>query len=272
MRLEDLGVFRAVHDTGSFQRAAHRVGLRQSAVTKVVRRWRTSSIRNWWSQGRPAHHPCPWQPRAPVLVTSSAAFGRIVLAPLVSHFMERHPKVRVDMLLVDRLVDLVDEGIDVAFRMGDLTSSSLVGRRVGQMKRVLCASPLFLAKHGPITEPQELSGADGLAPTRELLRLTLTHPTLGEQRVELSPRLVASPLDALLPALLDGLGVAWMPEFSAYNVVQDGRLVEILPEWTLPAGGMTMLYPSHRGVAPAVSAFMEFAAANYRKYMKVRAG
>lgn len=208
------------------------------------------------------------EPVGLVRVTSSAAFGRIVLAPLVSHFLERYPKVRVDMLFVDRLVDLVDEGVDVAFRMGDLADSGLVGKRIGKMRRVLCASPLFLAKNGPIDHPNDLNGADGLAPSRPLLRLTLTHADDGEQRIELSPRLIASPLDALLPALLDGVGVAWMPEFSVYDLVRDGRLVEILPTWSLPAGAMTMLYPSHRGVSPAVSAFMAFASENYHKHLR----
>ena len=74
---------------------------------------------------------------------------------------------------------------------------------------------------------------------------------------------------ALLPALLDGLGVAWMPECAVHDFAHKGRLVEIRPAWSLPAGAMTTLYPSHRGAAPAASAFMEFAAANYRKYLKV---
>lgn len=200
------------------------------------------------------------EPRGLLRLTAPSSFGRVILAPLIADFMARHPAIEVEALLVDRRVNLIDEGVDLAFRMGALPDSALIARAVGAVERVLCASPGYLDAHGRPQHPSELRQHQFLALTRELQSLELQSSAGLKQALSLHPRLVCAPADALLPSLLAGVGIAWVPGFHVYELLQSSRLERVLTDWWLAPATIHMVYPSARAIPRKLSAFMEFVA------------
>lgn len=197
-------------------------------------------------------------PRGLLRLTAPSSFGRVVLAPLIAEFMTRYPEVDVEALLVDQRINLIEEGIDLAFRMGELADSSLIARSIGVIDRVLCASPGYLEARGRPQAPEDLRQHRFLALTRELQSLSLESATGQRQSVSLRASLVCAPPDALLPSLLAGVGIAWIPGFHVHALLQEGRLERVLPDWRLPPAAIHMVYPSARGAPRKLSVFMDF--------------
>jgi DNA-binding transcriptional LysR family regulator len=200
------------------------------------------------------------EPRGLLRLTAPSSFGRVVLAPLIAEFMARYPSIEVEALLVDRRVNLIEEGVDLAFRMGALADSALIARTVGTVERVLCASPGYLDAHGRPQQPSDLRQHRFLALTRELQTFDLESATGPKQHVSLHASLVCAPADALLPSLLAGVGIAWVPGFHVYQPLQAGLLERVLPDWHLPPSTIHMVYPSARSTPRKLSAFMDFVA------------
>ncbi|MEJ7808386.1 MAG: LysR family transcriptional regulator [Telluria sp.] len=196
-------------------------------------------------------------PRGLLRLTAPSSFGCVVLAPLIAEFMTSYPDVEVEALLLDHRVNLIGEGIDLAFRMGELADSALIARTLGQVERVLCASPGYLNAHGRPQAPEDLRDHRFLALTRELQSLSLENEDGTTRLVSLHASLVCAPPDALLPSLLAGVGIGWVPGFNVYQHLQDGRLERVLPDWRLAPAVIHMVYPSTRGIPRKVSAFMD---------------
>lgn len=190
-------------------------------------------------------------------LTAPSSFGRVVLAPLIAEFMARHPQVEVEALLVDHRINVIEEGIDLAFRMGELADSSLIARTLGVVDRVLCASPGYLDVRGRPQAPEDLRQHRFLALTRELQSLSLESSSGQRQSVSLHASLVCAPPDAMLPSLLAGIGIAWIPGFHVHELLREGNLERVLPDWHLPPAEIHMVYPSARGVPRKLSAFMD---------------
>jgi len=198
------------------------------------------------------------EPRGLLRLTAPSSFGRVVLAPLIAEFMARYPEIEVEALLVDRRVNLIEEGVDLAFRMGALADSSLIARAVGTVERVLCASPGYLDTHGRPQQPADLRQHRFLALSRELQAFDMESSAGAKQHLSLHASLVCAPADALLPGLLAGVGIAWVPGFHVDELLQAGRLERVLPDWHLSPSTIHMVYPSARGTPRKLSAFMEF--------------
>lgn len=198
------------------------------------------------------------EPRGLLRLTAPSSFGRVVLAPLIAEFMRRHPQIETEALLVDNRLNMIEEGIDLAFRMGKLEDSSLIARRIGVIDRVLCASPAYLDARGRPEAPEELRQHGYLAMLRDLQSLNLQSASGQAVSVNLHPRLVCAPPDALLPSLLAGLGIAWVPGFHVHDLLKSGALERVLPDWRLPQAEIHMVYASARGIPRKLSAFMEF--------------
>lgn len=202
------------------------------------------------------------EPRGTVRVSCPVTLAQTVLGELMPMFLERHPQVRVEMQVTNRAVNLVEEGIDVALRVrANLDDSgSMVVKRLDDAVQVLVASPQLLARQGTPTTLQELTGLDSMAMSAADGRtsLRLIGPDGREEIVQLTPRYVADDLLTLKFAALAGTGMCWLPDYMCHAELHEGRLTRILPQWSTPRGVVHAVFPSRRGMAPAVRRLLDF--------------
>ncbi|WP_291734480.1 LysR family transcriptional regulator [Leisingera sp. F5] len=205
--------------------------------------------------------------RGTIRLTSSAALGRLHVVPLVIEFMECHPDVEIELLLTDKIIDLVGEGFDLAVRSGALPDSSLVSRKLKSNRRVLCAAPAYLKQHGIPQQPEELT-------THRCLRLGQEKQLSdwGVSRtqsgiVRLGSGLLCNSLEALLAACRAGRGVAWLPEFLIIDDLHTGRLVPVLTEHaeTGAGGGIFVLRPETAFLPRRIRALVDFLAYRFKE-------
>jgi len=213
------------------------------------------------------HAASDWQaePRGTLRVNAPMSFGARHLAAAVSGFCALHADVRVEMILNDRVVDLVEEGYDVAVRIGRLADSGLVARRLATCRLAVCASPDYLARRGAPRTPMDLRVHDCLLYTYasggDAWRFRGEH---GEEEVRLVGSLMANNGDALLAAALAGQGVILQPTFIVGDALRQGRLTRLLPGWQLQDLDVHAVYPSARHLSPKVRGFVDFLAARFR--------
>ncbi len=192
------------------------------------------------------------------LLRATAPLSLSVLAPIVAEYLSRYPEVRLELLCNDRRVDLVEEGFDVAVRVGRLEDSSLVLRPLGAIRRVLVAAPSYCAAHGAPKAPAELAHHAGIvfsgSPDPTLWSLRGTGARVS---VRVPARVVANDLDVVREAARAGLGVAWLPEFAAEGDLRERRLVRLLPSWCSDDVPLQAVYPTARLLSPKVAAFVE---------------
>jgi DNA-binding transcriptional LysR family regulator len=201
------------------------------------------------------------EPSGRLTVTASVSFGRMTLAPVVRAFLRQQPRVTASLLLLDRVADLVEEGIDVAVRIGELPDSSLIARRVGEVRRVLVASPRYLAKHGRPAAPAELKrhaliGFTGLMPNREW-RFGTGRSAL---HVAVAPRLELNDASAAIAAAEAGEGITIALSYMVARALDRGRLATVLGELMPPPVPVRLVHPQVRLVTPKLRAFLDFAA------------
>ncbi len=202
------------------------------------------------------------EPRGTVRVTCPVTLAQSVLGELMPRFLERNPLVRVEMQVTNRVVNLVEEGVDVALRVRATVddSGSMIVKRLDEGAQVLVASPALLARQGvpatladlPVLDSLAMSAAEG----RTTLRLI--GPDGREDAVQLSPRYVADDLLTLKFAVLAGTGMCWLPDYMCHTELADGRLVRVLPDWSAPPSVVHAVFPSRRGLSPAVRRFLDF--------------
>ncbi|HET7556466.1 MAG TPA: LysR substrate-binding domain-containing protein [Rhodanobacteraceae bacterium] len=202
------------------------------------------------------------EPCGVVRMSCPVSLAQSLLAPLLPKFLERHPRVRLNLLASNRRVDVIAEGFDVAVRVRDKldTDAQLVARSFGANRVVLVASPRFLAGHGEPKAPEDLSVLPVLSMFEQEgdQAWELFDRNCAAQRVSVKPRLVCGEFRVLIEAALAGSGVAWLPESACVEELRSGRLQQVLPEWGLPQGILHIVYPSRRGMLPAVRALVEF--------------
>lgn len=202
------------------------------------------------------------EPRGTVRVSCPVTLAQTIVGELLPEFLARHPEVRVEMQVTNRAVNLVEEGIDVALRVrANLDDSgSMVVKRLDDASQVLVASPDLLARQGTPATLQDLSRLDSLAMSAADGRtsLRLIGPDGRGEVVQLAPRYVADDLLTLKFAALAGTGVCWLPDYLCQGELHDGRLVHVLPQWSTPRGVVHAVFPSRRGLAPAVRRLLDF--------------
>jgi len=194
-------------------------------------------------------------------LTTSLTFGRAMLQPIVSDFIDAHPHITVSLLLFDRVVDLIDEGFDLAVRIANLPDSSLVSRHVGDVRRMLVASPAYLSKHGTPKTPEDMKthtviGQTGLMPNRELRYFKAGKPA----RMTLPIRFEINDALACISAAEQGKGITVALSYMVSNALRDGRLVPVLNKFRPPPVPVNIIYAQRRIVAPKIRAFIDFAA------------
>lgn len=204
-------------------------------------------------------------PRGRLRVSAPMSFGILHLAPAIRDFLARYPEVELDLSLNDRYVDVVDEGFDVAIRIGRLADSSLVARRLASNRMILCASPGYVTQHGAPKDPDELKRHQCLCySTNSLTPEWVFARTDGTPwPVQIDGPLHANNGDVLRCAALQGLGVVYLPSFIVGQDVQAATLVSLLPEFIPTDTAIHAVYPHTRHLSPKVRAFIDFLAARF---------
>jgi DNA-binding transcriptional LysR family regulator len=286
MDLNEIVVFAKVVETRSFTAAAQQLGLPKSTVSRKVAQLeerlaarliqRTTRKLSLTEIGQAYYERCARivtdiqmaeqlvgdmqsTPRGLLKITAPIDLGAFRLGAITAAFCADHPDIYVNLDLSDRIVDLVEEGMDLAIRFGPLGESSLVARRLSAVTMGLYAAPSYLAKRPPPAEPDDLAEHDLIAfvPHARFASWSLVGP--GGATAELTPtaRLTSNNLLAVREAAVAGAGIALVPSFAVRSP-GGGTLVPILPEWIAPTGELFAVYPSTRNLSPKVRAYLDF--------------
>jgi DNA-binding transcriptional LysR family regulator len=282
----EMQAFVAVVDSGSFVRAAEALDVSKAAVSRYVNELesrlgvrllqRTTRKLSLTEEGAVFHARCvdllagvseaeaeisahSGEALGQLKVNVPMSFGLLHLAPLWAAFMTLHPKVTLDVTLSDRVVDLVDEGYDLAIRIGRLSSSSLVSRRLSTTRLILCASPSYLAEHGVPAHPSELASHAVLSYT--LLSMgenwTFEGPQ-GPVSVHVTPRMRANSGETCCAAALQHQGIVLQPSFLVGGHLLAGTLIEVLPQFRSIELGIFAVYPTRKHMTPKVRLLIDF--------------
>lgn len=293
-RLEDLRLFTLVADTRSFTRAAEKLGLSKSAASRRVAELearlgvrllhRTTRSISLTQAGQgffervaqiladldDAERSVTSElaaPRGTIKIAAPASFGMRHLGGAIAGFIETYPEVNIEMDVSDRFVDLVDEGYDLAVRIGQLKDSSLIARRVCPIRMVVCASPAYLARRGVPQTPDDLAGHDYLIYTGRsqpgLLSFRKEPGSEEVRAVKVQGRLCINNGDMLREAAIAGLGIVDQPTFIVGEDLIAGRLRPLLLDYTLSPGALHCVYPANRHLSPKVRVFVDYLAARF---------
>ncbi len=204
-------------------------------------------------------------PRGRLRVNAPMSFGVRHLASAIPDFLALHPEVEIHMTMNDRFVDLVDEGYDVAVRIGRLMDSALVAHKLAPLRRVVCGSPAYLAARGVPRTPADLAGHECLGYSN--MTTTDEWSFIGTDgrpvSVEVRGRLRVNNGDALRLAALRGLGLVIQPSFIVGADLQAGTLIGVLPDAVAQDGAIYAVYPHSRHLSPKVRAFVDFLAERF---------
>lgn len=202
------------------------------------------------------------EPRGTIRVSCPVTLAQTVVAELMPAFLERHPLVRLEMMVSNRVVNLVEEGVDVALRVRPTLddSGSMVVKRLDQALQVLVASPALLQRQGTPTTLEDLARMDSVAMSAPDGRASwhLVGPGGAQQVVQHQPRYVADDLLTLKFAALAGTGVCWLPDYMCHEEIREGRLVRVMPDWAPAPAIVHAVFPSRRGLSPAVRRFLDY--------------
>ncbi|MDR6833146.1 MULTISPECIES: LysR family transcriptional regulator [unclassified Sphingopyxis] len=195
-------------------------------------------------------------PRGQLYVTAPVMFGRLHVLPVVGALMAQHDELVVRMMLIDRNVRIVEEGIDVAVRIGALADSGLTAVRIGRVRQMLVASPAYLARRGAPQGVDDLAGHD-LIGTMGPRATSDWQLASGRWRLDPRPRLVVNTVDAALAAAEAGLGIANLLSYQLADALAAGRLIALLADDQPPALPVHLLFEQSRAGLPAARAFVE---------------
>lgn len=283
--LGDIAAFVRTAERLSFAEAARDLGLSPSAIGKSVVRLeaslgvklfhRTTRCVSLTEEGMLLHDRCrrilddlrdaeeivarsAGTPRG-ILRISLPTIGYRFLLPALPEFLQRYPEIELDLDFNDRLIDIVEGAFDAAIRSGPLADSSLMSRRLGPFRFVLCAAPSYLARRGVPARPVDLATHDALRfrfPTSGKLQdwsLAGGTPLSGLRTV-----LTCNNMEAMRAATIDGLGIAYMPDFLAAEAIQGGKLVTILDRFLTDPGQFSILWSPGRQMSSRLRAFIDF--------------
>ena len=197
-------------------------------------------------------------PRGRLAIGAPVMFGRLNLAPLVVEFLAKHPEVKMELLLVDRVVSLVEEGLDASIRIGPLADSSLVAVEVGRTRRVVCATPAVLKRHGTPRQPEDLEGLPCVRTTSLALNDWEFAAARKTMRVQVDGPIATNQVDAALDACLRGLGYGRFLEYQVAAHRREGRLRYVLEKHELPSVPVSLVYPQARLVSARLRAFIDW--------------
>jgi DNA-binding transcriptional LysR family regulator len=294
-RLDSMRVFIMALNEGSLARAGQRLGRSPAAVTRAIAALeahvgasllhRTTRKLQLTEAGERYAAVCRHvlaeleaaeltvaghaaTPQGVLTITTPVLFGTRILRPIVGEFLRQHPRVQVRYLLLDRLTNLIDEGIDVGLWIAPLPDSALIALKIGEVRRVLCASPAYLARRPPPVSISDLATHDCIAIEPANPEDIWSFPPLPGRKmartVRVRPRLMVNADEAAVGAAVDGEGIARILSYKIQQEVSDGRLVTLLPDDEPAAVPVNLVASVSRLTAPKVRAFMDFAAGRLR--------
>ncbi len=287
LNLNDLHFFAQAVDSGGFAAAARRLGCPKSTVSKRVatleatlgvqllhrtsRRFTLTDVgRDVYDHARAVMieaeaaqavvHRRLAEPSGTVRITASVPIAQFQLADRLPILARQYPKLRIQLHVTDRFIDLVQEGFDLAIRshFAALPDSDLVQRRMSEEPITLVAAPSYVARRGQPSVPEALSEHDGLMTNMTMKRWRLGDASGRIVEVAPQPLLYADESVSLMKAAEAGLGIVCLPEMISAQAVNEGRLVRVLPAWTAGSVMTTILTPHKRGQLPAVRAVIDF--------------
>ena len=193
-------------------------------------------------------------------ITAPVRFGCRHVSPVVASFLDAHPALRIELVLDGAILDLVAEQLDVGIRLDELADSSLVARRLGQVRRLLVESPGYLARHGTPTRLADLAHHDTISrPGRVEARGWRFGPGNRPRVVRIAPRLLVTEVEAQCSAAIAGRGIARLSSYQVADALDEGSLVRLLPETELAPVPVHLVTPGGRFMAPRVRAFLDHA-------------
>lgn len=199
------------------------------------------------------------EPRGTIRLTASVNFGTHQLTPAIASFLARHPQVRFDVSLSDRIVDIVEEGFDLAIRIGTTGAENLVARKLGEMRLVPCASPDYIAKHGAPDSPEDLARHNCLTYEYALRNAWAFRDAAGRERaVRVAGSLNSNNGDLNVAAAVQGVGIALEPDFIVGAQLKAGDLVPVLEAFVTPISPIYAVYPSRRFLPAKIRAFVDY--------------
>lgn len=199
------------------------------------------------------------EPRGLLRVNAPVAFGRLHVAPLLPRFLEAFPEISIELTVNDRFVDLVEEGVDLALRIGELADSSLIAKRLAPNRRVVCAAPAYLKARGMPAHPGELKRHNCMTYTYRTNRHDWRLEKDGQtEQVTVSGNLETNYAEVLMSAALAGSGIVLLPMWLAGPQLASGELVEVLPAWRAQDSAIYAVYPHARHLSPKVRVFVDF--------------
>ena len=287
--LTDIVVFVRVVDDGSFTRAAERLKLSRSVVSKYVTRLEgrlgarllnrttrrlslTEAGRIFYERSRRGLQDIEEaeaevsrlqeKPRGVLRINSPMSFGILHIAPALPEFLAQHPEVSVEMNLDDRVVDVIEEGFDVSIRIAEMPDSSLIARRLAPCRHVIVAAPAYLEKHGTPRTPEDLRDHNIISYSYQASAHDwhFISPDNKQVSVPVSGSMQANNSLALREVLLCGVGITRTPTFVVGKDVQDGHLLSILGNYRTLEVSIYLVYPQRRHLSPKVRAFVDFMA------------
>jgi DNA-binding transcriptional LysR family regulator len=286
MDLNEISVFLEVVQSGGFSKAAKKLGMPNSTVSSKIssleKRLATTLIQRTTRQlkitpaGQSYFELCikglqeiqnaereivaaQSEPQGLLRITAPIDLGGKVLPPVLSRYLAKFPKVKVELNLTDNITDLIGEKFDLAFRVGKLDDSSLISRKVGLANYALYAAPKYLKIHGQPLQPQDLRKHACLAFQPMGTEEWRLEGKNGNAKVPIEGSLIVNNLSALKNFLLQGDGIAFFPNFMVREELAAKKLVRVLPEWGSKPRPLHILYPAQRHPPPKLSAFLSLA-------------
>lgn len=284
-KTQEMAIFVRTVVDGSFSAAARSLKLTPSAVSKQISRLedrlgarllhRTTRSLNLTEEGRAFHARCVQilteideaetavtelhaAPRGTLRINATVAFMNHQVMPLLPEFLERYPEVHFDLFLTDRHIDLVEEGVDVAIRFGRLKESTLIARRLADSRRVICAAPNYIARHGVPTTPAELARHNCLTLSTRPEFNVWEFGNAPQEHLHVGGNFEVNQADALYDACRAGIGLARLATYLVADDLKAGRLVPMLEDELRESTSIYAVYPHRRHLSPKVRAFVDF--------------
>lgn len=296
MNLNEIAVFVKVVETGSFTSAARSLDMPKSTVSArlssleerlgVTLIRRTTRKLHITDAGRAYYEKCQEAilkiseaeeqvtqsqsaPSGLLRITAPVELGGCLLPHVIDEFNSIYPKVHLEVILTDRTVDLVSDGIDIGIRVGQLKDSSLISKKLGMIYFAPFASPKYLKKNGEIKSPKDLENQQ-IIPFAPLSTNEWTLVGNKEKKtIKITKKTLINDLNLIKNLTCMGQGVSLMPTFLCYNEVKTGRLIRILPNWRTELRPVHFVYPSQKFVSPKIRGFIEVASKIIKEQLEI---
>lgn len=291
MELDSIAVFVKVVQAGSFSQAAKILGMPNTTVSAKVAQLekrlgvtliqRTTRKLNVTQAGEAYFRGCVHAleeiqsveaevttsqstPQGILRITAAYDVSHSLLAPLVSLYLKKHPKMEVELVITNRVVDLVGEGVDLAIRAGELEDSTLLSKKLMSAQMIFVASPAYLKKITVPKTPKQLQELEQLHFSEHPTTITLN----DHSKIKVKSRVRSDDLETLKKFVISGQGITLLPRFLCEEELKSGKLVHLLQAWHMGTDYFTLVYPAQKFISPKVRAFVELASERIQNFSR----